>query len=192
MTSPLNNTILIPTHDSLVSGKPLPANPVAEELSHVQQAKWNPDLKNIEEVYIKVNGGAAQKVILVQSLSGFVMTRENEQRKVGDYVVNLPGPVSYSDIIIRHVFTREKFFLDWLTNSTAQRGVSRADVEIHINLKDGSNQKMVFTLQDAFPIKWELQDALQSEVGAGEGVPLLYEEITLAFSKVTFAMKSGA
>lgn len=185
----LTTTVLMPASDSLVSSNSLPVNKVAEELSKVSISKWDPDLKNIESAYIKVNSGSSQKIIMIQALSEFGMTRQNEQQQMGDYVVNLPGPITYSDVKITHVFTRDKFFLDWLNNGVNQAGVSRADIEIIINVKNDNKMCMVFTLYDAFPVKWEFAKWLTTEVGTGNAVDVVCENVTLTFSKVDFRLQ---
>lgn len=181
----LNNTILIPTGGSLT---PLPKSTVADDLAKVdfEKIKWKSD--NPQTTYIKVNDGASQKIITVQRIGEFGMTRENEQRRAGgnsEYVVNLPGRVTYTDVTFFHLFTRDKFFLDWLTTGALKNGVARADVEIHVTAVDKNNREMVFTLYDAFPTKWEIRQ-MESNV---RDIAIMEEEVTLTYSKIGFALQ---
>ncbi len=186
VTDILTTNILIPT-----SGSPskLPNNVVAEKLEKAMSTDIIADLKDTESTYIKVNGGTSQKIIGVQSISEFGMDRQNEQKLYGDYVVNLPGNITYSDVVITHVFTRDKFFLDWLKTGINQCGVSKADIEIVVNIENKNNEKMVFTLYDAFPVKWELSKWLATEIGAANSVDVLMENVTITYSKVDFKLQ---
>ena len=186
VTDILTTNILMPTSGS--PGK-LPENDAAKILGQVRTTDLAADLKNTEDTYIKVNGGTSQKIIGVQSISEFGMDRENEQRLIGDYVVNLPGRITYSNVVITHVFTREKFFLDWLTNGINQCGISKADIEIVVNIENKQGEKMVFTLYDAFPVKWELAKWLEAEVGDGSRIEALMEVVTLTYSRVDFKLQ---
>ena len=182
-TDYINNTILIPNKDGLVSSSPLPENSVAADLAKVKESKWN--INDIEDTWIKVNGGASKKITGIQRISEFGMSRENQQQRMGDYVINLPGRIEYDDVTISHLFTRDDFFLDWITNGINKGGVSRADIEIHIDVKNEDNQEMVFTLCDAFPVKWDLMKKLTvTHTESDEDV--LCEDVTLAYSKITF------
>ena len=175
----LNNTILVPYHDSLVDSHQIPAYNPAEKLSQLQQS--DPSQGKHLAAYIKVNDGNSVRMIAVQEISGFGMERENEQRPGSshDYVINLPGQVKYTDVKITHVFTRDKFFLDWLHNGVSQGGASRADIEIHI--LPLSEKELVFTLYDAFPTSWTLQ-----KLDAADFESILFEEVELTYSQVSF------
>ena len=186
ITDILTTNILMPT-----SGNPskLPNNVVAEKLEKAMNTDIIADLKDTESTYIKVNGGTSQKIIGVQSISEFGMDRENEQKLTGDYVINLPGRITYSDVVITHVFTRDKFFLDWLKTGVNQCGVSKADIEIVVNIENKNSEKMIFTLYDAFPVKWELSRWLAVEVGSANSVDVLMENVTITYSKVDFKLQ---
>lgn len=177
----LNNTVLMPASDSLVSGNPLAAfDPVAT-------IEGEENLKTLEPytVFIKLDGKNSVQMENVQRVSGLSMTRDNQQRpgSVKDYVANLPGPIKYGDVSITHTFTTHPFFLKWLTAGSTQGGATKADVEIH--LKDGGKDQFVFTLRNAFPVGWELCDL---DTHPKENSPkTIQETITLAFSSVTLS-----
>lgn len=176
-----NNTILVPQSGKLDA---LPKNTVAADLAKVKDQSWNQEKE--QDVYIKVNGASSQKIIAIQNMYQFSMTRENEQKRSGgnsDYVVNLPGKVTYSELTFSHAFTREGFFLKWLMDNTTKNGTSRADIEIHISVNNADKKEMVFTLCDAFPINWEIKN-----FEVQEDSPLLLEYVSLAFSEVTFKL----
>lgn len=181
----LNNTILIPTDGSL---RDLPASTVAEDLGKNTKVTWS--VASNMSVFIKDTDGSSKKMITIQSLTGFGMRRENEKQSAGgnqDYVINLPGKITYSDVMIKHLFSRDTFFLDWIKNGITLGGISRADFEIHINAFNTSGGKMVFTLCDAFPIKW----ALTRQLGTTGESQLLFEEVTVTYSKAVFGLNYG-
>lgn len=184
----LNNTILIPYHDSLTgSGKGLPANKTAENLEKTSDPEW--EVGNSVDLYIKKADGSAIKMVSVQGFAEFGMSRENNVVYSGgnqEYAINLPGPVNYNDVTIMHLFSRDKFFLDWIKNGVLKSGVSRADIEVHINAKDKQGKHMVFTLYDAFPINWSLISILTT-TSEGE---LLFENITITYSKASFSLSA--
>ena len=130
-------------------------------------------------VYEKLNAG-------VQEIQGFSMERENEQRPSmnGDYIINLPGVVKYNTLRIKHIFTREKFFLDWMMNGVTKGGVSRADIEIV--LQTALNKRLIFTLYDAFPVSWRVTDLT---VGISSDVML--EMVDFVYSSVSFKAEAA-
>lgn len=179
-----NNTILIPYHDSLVDSHQLTAYNIAEKLTEIQNVV--PNKETHVSSFIKMKDGNSVRLIAVQEISGFGMERENEQQPGNshDYVINLPGQVKYSDIKISHIFTRETFFLDWLTNGITQGGVSKADMEIHIYPL--TQKELIFTLYDAFPVGWTL-----GKLDIANADTLLVEEVDLTYSQVTFKANSN-
>ena len=185
----LNNTILIPTGGNLAS---LPTNKVANDLSNVDYESIDYRIENPQTVYIKVKDQQSVKLISVQSIDGLEMKRENSQQRAGgspDYVVNLPGNVSYSEVTLTHVFTRDTYFLDWLKNGCLNNGVARADIEIYINAFDLDKKQIVLTLYDAFPTKWEIRQMGFPNLMSR---PVATEWITFCFSKIYFALQQAA
>ena len=178
----LNNTVLIPYHDSLVANNPLDAYDPGEKLKNIKTGEV------ISEgfeygAYIKLKDGNSVKMIAVQEVAGFGMEREFEQRagSSGAYMINLPGAVKYSDLAIKHLYTREKFFLDWLTNGVSQGGAARIDMELHFIIPqktaNGTEKKhIVFVLYDAFPVSWEIGPL---EMTGGKN---LFETVKIAYS----------
>ena len=185
----LNNTILIPTGGNLTS---LPASTVGADLSNVDYDSIDYRIENPQTVYVKVKDQQSVKLISVQSIDGLEMKRENSQQRAGgspDYVVNLPGNVSYSEVTLTHVFTRDTYFLDWLKNGCLNNGVARADIEIYINAFDKDKKQMVLTLYDAFPTKWEIRQMGFPNLMSR---PVATEWITFCFSKIHFALQQAA
>ncbi len=180
----LNNTILVPSHDSLVNSHQLPAYNAASKFEGINSSDLTSDHFSCD-AYIKIKDASAVKMIAVQEISGFGMERENEQRvnTGGDYVTNLPGTIKYSDITLKHLYTNDSFFLDWLTNGVSQGGSARADIELHFKLsvKSGIGKKhIVFTLYDAFPVSWSIG---QMSMTGGKN---LTEVVTITFSWVDY------
>ncbi len=182
----LTTTILMPSGGSMTE---LPASNIGADIGKVVKSDWEKkgtNIGNVEDTYITVSGKSSVLIKKIQGITGFSMTRENQQRHTGgisDYVVNLPGMVSYSDVTLAHTFTRDKFFLDWLKNGYLIGGVYRANIEIHI-LPLGTTE-MVFTLEDAFPVSW---DIVRMEVNNNSD-PLM-ELVTLTYSKLTFTKQN--
>ncbi len=184
-----NNTILIPYHDSLVDSNQLPEYDAAKKLETLNAEVITQDHFEYG-VYIKIKDGESVKMIAVQDVSDFGMTRENNQvpNTTGNYIINLPGPVKYSDVIFVHVYTNDSFFLDWVENGVAQGGSARVDMEMHFWLPVAKSQAsgspgkkhFVFTLYDAFPIKWEMR-----EMGITGG-KVMTERITVTFSRLDY------
>ncbi len=184
-----NNTILIPYHDSLVDSNPLPPYDAAKKLEALNAEEITADHFEYG-AYIKIKDGESIKMIAVQDVSDFGMTRENSQmpNNTGDYIINLPGTVKYSDIIFVHVFTNDSFFLDWLENGVTKGGAARIDMEMHFLLPCGKkqasitkeNKHFVFTLYDAFPIKWEMREM---ELSGGK---IMTERVTVTFSTMDY------
>ena len=184
----LNNTILIPTGGA---SSPLPKNTAASDLSKVDFEKIQWQASNPMSVFLKVNGSPSQKIIGIQSISELGMSREVESRYSGgnaEYVINLPGPITYSDVTIGHLYSRDKFFLDWMKTGAMSNGVAKADVEIHVTAVNKDGQELVFTLYDAFPTKWAIKELLTT----GNPEQVLEEYVTLTFSRVSFALQQPA
>ena len=185
----LTNTILIPTGGSMTS---LPTNKVGAELAAVDYESIDYKIQNPQTVYIKVKDQESVKLISVQSIEGLEMKRENTQVRAGgspDYVINLPGNVSYPEVTMTHLFTRDTYFLDWLKNGSLNNGIARADIEIYINAFDNVQKQIVLTLCDAFPTKWEIR---QMGVPNILSRPVMTEWITFCFSKMNFALQKAS
>ncbi len=182
ITGVINSTVLMPTGGNL--GKPENFN-AADKLESVKPGDISDDHFEYG-AYIKVKGGTSVKMIAVQEVMGFGMERENEQRPnpAGNYVINLPGAVTYSDITITHLYTNDGFFLDWLTNGVTLGGSARVDMEMHFWLpgkKDNSEKKhVIFTLFDAFPVSWEIGPL---NITGGQS---LIEKVVITFSRMEY------
>lgn len=185
----INNTVLIPYHDSLVDSNQLPSFDAAKKLEAINNEEIHEDHFEYG-AYIKLKDGASVKMIAVQDVNDFGMTRENNQtpNTTGTYLINLPGPVKYSDVIFAHVYTNDSFFLDWVENGVSQGGSARIDMEMHFWLPCGKKQAdmthkkkhVIFTLYDAFPIKWEIREMSLA------GGKVLTERVTVTFSTLDY------
>ncbi len=188
-----NNTILIPYHDSLVDSNQLPAYDAAKKLETVNSEMITRDHFEYA-AYIKIKDGESVKLIAVQDVTGFGMERENNQmpNTTGNYIINLPGPIKYSDVTFDHLYTNDSFFLDWLENGVTKGGSARVDMEMHFWLPVGSSlafgskgkKHYVFTLYDAFPVKWEIGEL--SIIGG----KVLNEKVVVTFSMMKYQVLS--
>lgn len=177
----LTTNILIPSSDGLPSANPLPSVDTANKLSAANEL--NPEGTSFSYgIFLKISDSQSVKLMKVQSVTGFGMDRENEARpgSTHDYVINLPGPVTYKDLRIVHRFTNDKFFLDWLTNGVTTGGAARVDMELHFILP--TKKHIVFTLQDAFPTAWWMGPVQVVE----SDKDFLQETVTVSYSGLTY------
>lgn len=175
----LTTNILIPSTDGLPQANPLPDEKSADKISRVNKLKIED--KNFKYgLFLKLADNQSERLIMLQSVTGFGMDRENEARPSSnyDYVINLPGPINYKDLKLIHVFSNDKFFLDWLTNGVTYGGASRVDMELHFQLP--TKKHIVFTIQDAFPTAWWM-----GPLNVKENEPLV-ETITLSYSGLAY------
>jgi phage tail-like protein len=92
-------------------------------------------------------------------------------------VHQLPGKVEYSPVILRYGLTQSPELLNWVL--TAVKGaVQRRTVHILVLAPDGIEEKLRWTLHDAWPSKWNGAplDAVSSMV-AIESLELVYETL---------------
>lgn len=180
----LTTNILIPSSDGLPAENPLEKYDISGKLEAVN--KLPTDKKNFTyDIYLKINDTQSEKFIRVQEVSGFGMTREYEAKPNAgsDYVVNLPGQISYNDIRMKHLYTNDSFFLDWLNSGVTSGGQARLDMELYFKLPTGKT--IIFTLHDAFPIAWSI-----GPLGIGGDDPLV-ELVTITFSSLAFQSKNS-
>lgn len=178
----LTTNILIPSSDGLPAANPLESYDIAKKLEAVDQLIVN-STNFTYDIFLKLSDNQSEKFIRVQEVSGFGMERENDARpsSTHDYVVNLPGPINYNDIRMKHLFTNDKFFLKWLKDGVTSGGASRLDMELHFKLLTGKT--VVFTLHDAFPVAWSIGPL---EV---KGKDQLIELVTITYSGLACQMK---
>jgi phage tail-like protein len=100
--------------------------------------------------------------------------RESGQRSI---VRALPGPVAYSEVILRYGVTDSLELWNWLKN-TAEGLVQRKHVTIVQLANDGSTQKINWNLFEAWPCQWSgvPWDAVGREAAI--------EEVRLAFDRL--------
>lgn len=92
----------------------------------------------------------------------------------------LPGPVAYSEVILRYGLSDSLDLWNWLKN-TAAGSVQRRNVTIVQLSNDGAAQKINWNLFDAWPCQWSGVpfDALGREAAI--------EELRLAFDRLARA-----
>jgi phage tail-like protein len=95
-------------------------------------------------------------------------------------VRTLPGPVAYSEVILRYGVTDSLELWNWLKN-TAEGNVQRRNVTIVQLGNDGASQKINWNLFNAFPCQWSGVpfDSLGREAAI--------EEVRLAFDRLARA-----
>ncbi len=178
----LTTNILMPSTDGLPAANPLEPYDISNKLEAVNQLTVN-RTNFTYDIFLKLTDNQSEKFIRVQEVSGFGMERENEPRPSSnyDYVTNLPGPVSYNDIRMKHLFTNDRFFLNWLNDGVTSGGASRLDMELHFKLP--TDKTIVFTLYDAFPIAWSIGPLNV------QGEDQLIELVTITYSGLAYQMK---
>ena len=175
----LTTNILMPSSDGLPAANPLDDYDISSKVETLNQF----EIKRTNfayEIFLKISDNQSEKFIRVQEVTGFGMDRQYDSipSSSHDYVINLPGPVTYNDIRLKHLFTNDKFFLNWLNDGVTSGGASRLDMELHFTLP--TEKKVVLTLQDAFPIAWSIGPLnVQSEES-------LVELVTITFSGLAY------
>lgn len=155
----LNNTILVPTSDSLTgSNHDIKPTTIATDISAFNQ-KYDVLVPATEKDYTieiisnNVKAGGAH----CSEIRGLSVSRPAEKRRSGGealYEMNLPGMVSYGEVTFFNIYTNSEVFLNWLINGAAQGGAMLADLSISIG--DSTNGMVIYTLRDAFPTSWRL------------------------------------
>ena len=194
----LNNTILVPTSDSLTgSSHDIKPTTIATDISKFNQ-KFE-DLVpateldySIEIVSNNIKAGGTH----CSEIRGLSVSRPAEKRRSGGeafYEMNLPGMVSYGEVTFFNIYTNSEAFLNWLINGAAQGGAMLADVSITIGNSEFG--QVVYTLRDAFPTSWRLGNLAvinlneidryrTRQIAAGE-FPL--EEMTIAYGRLDYS-----
>ncbi len=194
----LNNTILVPTSDSLTgSSHDIKPTTIATDISKFNQKFENlvPATEldfSIEIVSNNVKAGGTH----CSEIRGLSVSRPAEKRRSGGeafYEMNLPGMVSYGEVTFFNIYTNSEAFLNWLINGAAQGGAMLADVSITIGNPEFG--QVVYTLRDAFPTSWRLGNLAvinlneidryrTRQIAAGE-FPL--EEMTIAYGRLDYS-----
>ena len=194
----LNNTILVPYHDSLTnSSHDLKASTIPKDLETYATGLKDsiPALRNTEFSISLISNGKTTEVGKCVGIFGLSMSRGLEKKRTGGealYETKLPGRISYNDVTLNHVYTNSSVFLDWLINGSAQGGAMFADVQITVGDDNGT---VVYTLRDAFPVAWELGNISVVSVDevtkirqrniSEDAIPL--EAITIAYGRLDYA-----
>lgn len=150
----LTNTILIPASDGNASSSLAETTIVSdiEKFSNNFQKK-SEVLGYQFSVYIK-SGDKSVKAAYCQDIKHLGVSRTVEQKRTGGndaYTVNLPGGLTTEVVTFVHLVTDNEVFLNWLINGLNYGGIQMADIEVRVG---DENDYMVYTLRDAFPIKW--------------------------------------
>ena len=152
-----NNTILMPYHDSLVDSNPLPESPIGKKVQG-----FNNRFDGTQRVEARqfqlfiVSGGKSVPAGYCEAVEGMAVSRQVEEKRSGgngEYLVKLPGPLSFGVMTIRHLYCDNDLFMNWMINGVNQGGIQRADLEIQVGPDD---DHMIYTLRDAFPVEWRL------------------------------------
>ena len=194
----LNNTILVPTSDSLTgSNHDIKPTTIATDISAFNQ-KYDVLVPATEKDYTieiisnNVKAGGAH----CSEIRGLSVSRPAEKRRSGGealYEMNLPGMVSYGEVTFFNIYTDSEVFLNWLINGAAQGGAMLADLSITIG--DPTNGSVIYTLRDAFPTSWRLGNLAvisvneidryrTRQIAAGE-FPV--EEMSIAYGRLDYS-----
>lgn len=185
----LNNTLLLPSSDSLVSSHQLADTNIAEKVGSFQKGKDQPLAKDFSIVLKTTDDSGSDSkrtsVTRCQRVSGLSVKRNVDTMYSGGehvYAVKLPGNLSYGKVTFSHLYTNSKLFLDWMINGVSQGGAMRADIEITI-------AKVTYTLHDAFPIEWKLGNVSnRTWYLSNDQIPI--EEMTVVYGKLDYAKAS--
>ncbi|MBQ6510321.1 MAG: phage tail protein [Flexilinea sp.] len=152
-----NNTILMPTMDSLVSSNPLPDTPVGKKVQEYN--KGFEEKRKVEAKQFELFIVSGEKSVLAgfcEQVEGLSVKRNVDEKRSGgngEYLVKLPGALSFGVVKLSHLYCENDLFLNWMINGAEQGGVQKADIEVKVG---PDNDHMVYTLRDAFPIGWHL------------------------------------
>lgn len=193
----LNNTILIPTSGSPES---LPDATIGADLQKYNKSNDKPPLTtNSFRVFLNT-GGSSIPMKYCEGIQLLEVKRQADQRRTGgngDYVVKLPGQMEYSPVVFYHFYCDNDVFMNWLINGTDHGGIQKANIEIKV----GREMKhMVYTLRDAFPIRWMLgtmsidtsglitqRETVTYKISEDQ---ILVENLTVAYSKMEFDIET--
>ncbi len=146
------------------------------------------------------SNGKTTDTIYCQKVYGLSVSRAAEKKSTGGnalYEVKLPGKISYSEVTFDHLYTNSTTFLDWLINGASNGGALFADIEIKVG--DSKNGWVVYTLRDAFPVRWrmgnikiiaidEINKFKSNQTKDGE-IPL--EQVTVAYGRLDYSTEKG-
>lgn len=192
----LNNTILVPYHDSLTnSSHDLSAATIASDVETYNTGLGKkPALLNNKFSVSIISNGKTVSAGRCFSIKGLSVSRNVEKRRSGgeaNYEIKMPGPLSYGEVTIQHLYTDSSVFLDWLINGADKGGVTVADVQITVG---DDNGKMVYTLRDAFPVSWRLGNItvvnldevvrIRTIAATDSSIPL--EELIIAYGRLDY------
>ena len=194
-----NNTILIPSHDGLTgSGHDIDDSLIKNNRTNLENLI---DFKKViteDKFFVTItSNNVSAEGTYCQEIRGLSVRRDAQKMRSGGealYEVVLPGMVAYEEVQLFNVYSNSTAFLNWLFNGARQGGAMLADLSISVG--DEENGYIIYTLRDAFPVKWELGNLavitpdevtriLGTAVMAGE-FPL--EQLTIVYSKMEYTM----
>ena len=194
-----NNTILIPSHDGLTgSGHDIDDSLIRNNRTNLENLI---DFKKViteDKFFVTItSNNVSAEGTYCQEIRGLSVRRDAQKMRSGGealYEVVLPGMVAYEEVQLFNVYSNSTAFLNWLFNGARQGGAMLADLSISVG--DEENGYIIYTLRDAFPVKWELGNLavitpdevtriLGTAVMAGE-FPL--EQLTIVYSKMEYTM----
>ena len=192
-----NNTILVPSYDGLTgSGHDIDDTLIRNNRTNLEKVISSDKLVTENKFFVTITtNNVSAEGTYCQEIRGLSVTRDVQKMRSGGeafYEVVLPGMVSYGEIQLFNVYSNSTAFLNWLFNGARQGGAMLADLSISVG--DKENGYIVYTLRDAFPVKWELGNLavitpdevtrlLATAVMAGE-FPL--EQLTVVYSKMEY------
>ena len=192
-----NNTILMPYHDSLVDSNPLPETPIGKKIQEFNNTFESGQRAEARQFRLFIaSGEKSVPAGLCGAVEGLIVQRQVEEKRSGgnsNYLVKLPGALSFGAVMIRHMYCDNDLFMNWLINGANHGGVQRADIELRVGPDD---DYMAYTLRDAFPIEWHLGTFsvdLEGQFRSRETVlytidadQLLIENVRIAYGKMDY------
>ncbi len=206
LNTTVNNSILVPTHFGEV-GSNVSAAALGKSIASINtrlesavEKDWSLDCN----FKVKIKYGAeVTELTSVTYVSTFGMSRSVEKLQYGDYTVNLPGVVSYNDVMIKCNYTMNSGILDWLMAGVDQGASHTVNLIIEtvtntvtktlFKTVTTPNSTMVLTLLDAKLTQWHLMDSGGSNSldAKSDSEACLTENLTFSYSGIEIDTSSA-
>lgn len=149
---------------------------MAEQQSMSAAASAQEPLRNFN-FHVEVAGVVAGHFTSVSGLGARVHPIRYREAGVAQIVRNLPGPVEYAEVTLRHGLTRNVELWNWM-QATVQGRVERRNISIIMLGTDGASEALRWNLIGAWPCEWQgmMLDALGREV-AVETLKLAFDQL---------------
>lgn len=127
--------------------------------------------------HVEIAGVVAGHFTSVSGLGARVHPIRYREGGAAQIVRNLPGPLEYAEVELRHGLTQNRDLWSWM-QATVQGRADRRNVSIIMLGMDGSSEALRWNLIGAWPCEWQgtVLDALGREV-AIEVLKLAFDQL---------------